>query len=75
MWFWIIFSYVFIGGVLFTVTQAFSNRYQQWYTVKFEKQAILACILFWPIILFMGLIRLLWEALIGLRRIIKMIFY
>lgn len=75
MWFLLIGFYMSLGGILFELIQRFSNRYKQWYTVKFEKQATLACILFWPIILFMGLIRFLWEALIGLWRIIRMIFY
>jgi len=75
MWFLLTGFYMSLGGILFGLIQGFSNRYQQWYTVKFEKQAILACILFWPIIISMGLIRLLWNALVGLWRIIKMIFY
>ena len=74
MWFCITFSYIFIGIVLFALTQAFSKRYQQWYTVEFEKQAIFACILFWSIIIVIVLIRVLWEALVGLWKFIKMIF-
>lgn len=75
MWLLLIGFYMSLGAILFGLIQGFSNRYQQWYTVKFEKQTILACILFWPIILFMGLVRFLWEALVGLWKIIEMIFY
>ena len=73
MWI-IILVYFALGAILFGLIDAFSNKYKQWYTVKRETQIILACLLFWPIMLLFWVIRYLTEALNGLLTFIKMIF-
>lgn len=73
MWI-IILAYFAFGAVLFGLIDAFSNKYKQWYTVKRETQIVLACLLFWPIMLLFWVIRYLTEALNGLLAFIKMIF-
>ena len=73
MWI-IILSYFALGAVLFGLIDAFSTKYKQWYTVKRETQIILACLLFWPIMLLFWVIRYLSEAFVGLLTFIKMIF-
>ena len=73
MWI-IILAYFAFGAVLFGLIDAFSNKYKQWYTVERETQIILACLLFWPIMLLFWVIRYLSEAFVGLLTFIKMIF-
>ena len=72
---WIlVLTYLIIGVFVFSLINNFSTKYQQWYTVKREKQMILASLLFWPIILLFWIMRYLYDAFVGLLTFIKMIF-
>jgi len=73
MWI-IILAYFALGAIIFGLIDGFSNKYKQWYTVKRETQILLACLLFWPIMLLLWVIRYLSEAFTGLWTFIKMIF-
>lgn len=73
MWI-IILAYFAIGAIIFGLIEGFSKKYTQWYTVKRETQILLACLLFWPIMLLVWAIRYLGEAFVGLLTFIKMIF-
>lgn len=73
MWI-IILTYFALGAIIFGLIDGFSNKYKQWYTVKRETQILLACLLFWPIMLLLWVIRYLSEAFVGLLTFIKMIF-
>lgn len=66
--------YMLLGGVINGLIKCFSNKYQQYYTVKRGKQMQFACILFWPIIILAWLIRYVWDAVVGLFRFFEMIF-
>lgn len=70
----IILAYFFIGASIFGLIDGFSTKYRQWYTVKREKQILLACLLFWPVMLLLWVIRYLSEAFAGLLTFIKMTF-
>ena len=74
MWILIILAYFVIGALIFGVIASFSKKYIQWYTVKRETQIVLACLLFWPIMLLLWVIRYLSEAFVGLLTFIKMTF-
>ena len=73
MWI-IILAYFALGAVIFGLIEGFSKKYTQWYTVERQTQILLACLLFWPIMLLFWVIRYLIEALNGLLTFIKMIF-
>lgn len=70
----LVLAYLIIGVIVFSLIDRFSTKYQQWYTVKREKQIILASLLFWPIILLFWIMRYLYDAFVGLLTFIKMIF-
>lgn len=74
MWILIILAYFVFGAIIFGAIAGFSKKYIQWYTVERETQIILACLLFWPIMLLFWVIRYLSEAFVGLLAFIKMIF-
>ena len=73
MWI-VIIAYFALGAIIFGLIEGFSNKYTQWYTVERQTQILLACLLFWPIMLLFWVIRYLIEALNGLLTFIKMIF-
>ena len=70
----LVLAYLIIGFIVFSLINSFSTKYQQWYTVKREKQMALASLLFWPIILLFWIMRYLYDAFVGLLTFIKMIF-
>ena len=70
----VILAYLVLGAILFGLIEGLSKKYTQWYTVERETQILLACLLFWPIMLLFWVIRYLSEAFVGLLTFIKMIF-
>lgn len=74
MVFVLVFAYFIIGGVIFGFVSEFSAKYQQYYTVKSEKQIAFAFILFWPLLTLIWVFSLLWKAILGIFIIIQMMF-
>lgn len=66
--------YFVIGGIIFVVISEFSAKYQQYYTVKREKQIAFAFILFWPLLSLIWVFSLLWKAILGVFLIVQMMF-
>ena len=46
MWLILALFYIVIGGITFAIVDKFSTKYQQYYTIKREKQMLLSCVLF-----------------------------
>lgn len=74
MVFVLVLIYFVIGGIIFVVISEFSAKYQQYYTVKREKQIAFALILFWPLLFLIWVFSLLWKAILGVFLIVQMMF-
>ena len=74
MVFVLVLVYFIIGGIIFGVVSEFSAKYQQYYTVKSEKQIAFAFILFWPLLTLIWVFSLLWKSILGIFIVIQMMF-
>lgn len=74
MVFVLVLAYFIIGGMIFGFVSEFSAKYQQYYTVKSEKQIAFAFILFWPLLTLIWVFSLLWKAILGIFIVIQMMF-
>jgi hypothetical protein len=74
MVFVLVLAYFIIGGIIFGRVSEFSAKYQQYYTVRSEKQIAFAFILFWPLLTLIWVFSLLWKAILGIFIVIQMMF-